>query len=165
MKLYRIGINNYWRTACVILDDVPVGLYFLENTVMWVCDKIPFIPLPKLKFRLKDKDAWDMTENGDGRTDLQYWFGDTQQLFHIYCCNPVTDFVNKHAKSTTINLPYNFLKAQFPDLFKEDDYDYDEEDIVHMQKTNQLADWLDVQFRELYGKLNYNYMDDSMKGK
>jgi len=165
MKLYRIGTNNYWHTASIILDDVPAGILFLENVVMWICDKIPYIPLPKLKFRLKERDAWDMTENKDGRTDLNEWFGDTQQLFHIYVCTPVTDLVNKHRKSTMINLPYNFLKERFPSAFKEIDYDFDDDDIIHMQKTKALAEWLDVQFRELYSKLNYHYMDDSTKGK
>jgi len=163
MQIYHIGTNNYWRSASIILDDVPAGLYFLENIVTWICDKVPYIPLPKLKFRLKERDAWDMTENNDGRTDLNEWFGDTQQLFHVYVCSPVTDFVNKHTKSTVINLPYNFLKERFPDSFEEPDYEFDDEDIAHMQKTKQLADWLDVQFRDLYRKLNCNYIQESVK--
>ena len=163
MKLYNIGTNNYWHTASIILDDVPIGLYFLENIVMWICNKIPYIPLPKQKFRLKEIDAWDMTENRDGWTDLNEWFGDTQQLFHLYVCSPLTQFVHKHTKTTMINLPYNFLQELFPESFKDQDYYFEDEDIPHLQKTKELSDWLDTQFRDLYRKLNYNYIQDSME--
>jgi hypothetical protein len=163
MKLYNIGSNNYWHTASIFLDDVPVGLHFLENVVSYICDIIPYIPLPKIKFRLKDKEAWDITENKDGRTDLNEWCGDMQQLFHIYICSPISDFVFRHTKHTAINLPYSFLKELFPDSFKEQDYEFDPEDTEHMQKTKELADWLDVQFRNLYKKLNHNYIKDSLE--
>lgn len=163
MKQYSIGVNNYWHTASIILDDVPVGLHFLETVVIWICDKLPYIPLPKIKFRLKESDACEMTINKDGMTNLNEWFGDTQQLFHIFICSPVTDFVNKCTKTIMINLPYNFLRELFPDSFKEWEYDFDVEDITHMQKTKELAELLDVQFRDLYKKLNYVYMSESLE--
>jgi hypothetical protein len=70
LKLYSIGINNYWHTASLHLEEVPAGLHFLKEFTMWICGIFPEIPLLKIKFRLKNPDDYDCTTKGDGWTDL-----------------------------------------------------------------------------------------------
>lgn len=164
MKTFYIGYNNYWKTAHISFDTVPTGLYYLEMFVMWLCSKIPSIPLPNIKIKLKySDDDIDFTENNDGRTTLKEWYGDTQQLFHLYICSPVFYFVNKHTKSIGIDFPYDFLKEQFPAEFGEDDFDYDEDEMEFKKKVDTMATWLDVGYRDVYKRLNYEYMRDSVK--
>jgi hypothetical protein len=161
MQTYFIGKNNYWRTASLILEEVPAGLYYLNSLTTWICDIFPEILLPKLRFRLRSKGDWDWTSNRDGWTTLREWFGDTQALFHLWVCTPMFNFTQKHTKSISINLPYNFLKELFPDEFKldEDDLNYwCEDDVEHRQRIEETAKWVDGLFRIVYKKLNHDYM-------
>jgi len=163
VKTYYIGSNNYWYTASLILEDVPTGLYYLELIIMWICSLIPSIPLPPMKFKLKYQDDYSWTENDDGWTTLREWFGDTQQIFHTYICTPTTNFVWKHTKRVSINLPYEFLNERFPKEFKDLESEWDEEDQEFRTKTKQIADWVDGLFLDVYKKLDSQYFRDSMK--
>jgi len=158
MKSFNIGTNNYWYTASVILDDVPAPLYYLARITEFICDHIPSIPLPQIPIKLKDKDTYDWTDNNDGRTNLKEWYGDIQQLFHLYVCTPVHHLVWKHTKSISIDLPYDFLKERFPDEFRNMDVEYtDEEDIEFRMKTKKLADQAYNEFLSVFDKLNYEH--------
>jgi len=166
LKLYSVGINNYWHTASLHLEEVPAGLHFLKELTMWICGIFPEIPLLKIKFKLKNPDDYDCTTNEDGWTDLNEWFGDTQSLFHIYICTPVTEYVWKRTKFRSINLPYGFAKGMFPNEFREVEKDYgywdDKLDIEFRKKTKKISDWTDKQFREVYQRLDHNYIADSL---
>ena len=133
---------------------------------MWICGIFPEIPLLKIKFKLKNPDDYDCTTNEDGWTDLNEWFGDTQSLFHIYICTPVTEYVWKRTKFRSINLPYGFAKGMFPNEFREVEKDYgywdDKLDIEFRKKTKRISDWTDKQFREVYQRLDHNYIADSL---
>ena len=130
---------------------------------MWICSLIPSIPLPPMKFKLKYQDDYSWTENDDGWTTLREWFGDTQQIFHTYICTPTTNFVWKHTKRVSINLPYEFLNERFPKEFKDLESEWDEEDQEFRTKTKQIADWVDGLFLDVYKKLDSQYFRDSMK--
>lgn len=162
MKTYSIGTNDYWFTASLCLDEVPIGLYFLEWIVSWMCYFTPSIPLPGIKFRLKNKYSWDYTTNNDGWTTLRDWFGDTQQLFHCHVCVPVHNFVWKHTKTIRLNLPYEFAREKFPDDCMESESDWDEDDIKFRIKTKELDDWSNDLFTNAYRTLDYKYKQKSI---
>lgn len=168
MRNWYIGRNHYWRIASIDLEEVSAGLYYLENIVMWLCSKVPDILLPKIKFRLKDKENWNFTNNEDGWTDLRDWFGGTQSMFHSYVCMPTSNFVWKHTKKTFIPLPYDFLKETFPNEFdpvKLEEYDYDDDDLELLRKTEKLGEWTDKQFRKVLKQLDWNYIKNSINGE
>jgi len=164
MKNWYVGINDYWFSASLIMSEVPVVLHYLEHVVSWICSIIPDIPLPKIRFKLKDKSSWEYTDNSDGWITMKDWFGDTQQVFHCYVCTPVHNFVRKHTKSVYIEMPYNFLKEKFPAEFKKDlESEWDDEDIKFRIKTKRLADWSDIYFRKVYRTLNFEYIKKAAK--
>ena len=165
MKTYYIGTNNYWHTASISFDEVPTILYYLENIVSWICSIFPEIPLPKIKFKLKYNDDWCWSPNEDGWTTLRDWFGDTQALFHIYVCTPVHNLAEKYTKTIMINLPYNFVKEKFPIDFKEKEYtsEWGEDENEFREKTKKLANWTDDLFRDVYRKLDFEYIKESVK--
>ena len=166
LKLYSVGINNYWHTASLHLEEVPAGLRFLMELTMWICDIFPSIPLPKIKFRLKNPVDYDCTPNNDGWTNLNEWFGDTQSLFHLYICEKVSRYVWRRTKFQSISIPYEFAKERFPKEFREidEDYDYwsDKLDIEFRKKTKRISDFVDAQFRDVYSKLDHNYIANSL---
>lgn len=166
MKLYSVGINNYWHTASLHLEEVSAGLHFLQEFTMWICGIFPEIPLPKIKFRLKNPDDYDFTDNNDGWTNLNEWFGDTQSLFHLYICETVSKYVWRRTKFRSVNLPYEFAKEIFPKEFsemeKDSDYWSDELDVEFIKKTKRITDFVDAQFREVYRRLDHNYIADSL---
>jgi len=154
-KRWYIGFNDYWFTASIFLEEVPIVLCFLEWLVSWICYFIPFIKLPKIKFKLKDKSSWDFTENEDGWTNLREWYGDLSQLWHAFICIPVTDLVWKYTKMKVIDLPFNFAREKFPNEYIEvDDY----VDDVKVNKNKKIASQLDKKFKNVYNKLNYDYL-------
>lgn len=163
MKTYYIGYNHYWKTAGISFDTVPTGLYYLYNFVEFICSKFPEFDLPNIKFKLKDKESYDWTDNKDGWTTLRDWFGDTQALFHSYICEPLFQFTNKHTKFVWIDFPYKFLKEKFPDEFGEDDSEYDEDEILEMKKVESITNFLNIEYKNIYQKLNHHYLEKSLK--
>jgi len=158
-KRWSIGFNNYWFTSSIFLEEVPMGLCFLEWLVSWICYFIPSIKLPKIKFKLRDKEDWGFTENKDGWTNLRGWYGDLHQLWHAFICIPVIDFVYKHTKTEIINLPFNFMQEKFSNEYIDNDYDEnDDKDDVKANKNRKVADQLDKEFKNVYNKLNYDYL-------
>jgi hypothetical protein len=158
MRTFSIGVNNYWHTASIVLDEVPAPLYYLERFIEFICDIIPPIPLPPIPIKLSDKYDADWTDNKDGRTNLKDWYGDIQQLFHLYVCTNAHNLVWKYTESTVINLPYQFLKERFPDSFVdlEDEYT-DDDDIEFRKETKKLADAAYHAFLPVHQLLGYEY--------
>jgi len=155
MRRWYIGFNNYWFTASIFLEKVPVVLCFLEWLSERICYFMPAIKLPKIKFKLKDKEDWDFTDNGDGWTDLRKWYGDLSQLWHAFVCMSVSDLINKYSKVEIVNLPFNFAKEKFPNECIDVDYDVDSVDI---NKNIEIGNQLDKEFKNIYNKLNYDYL-------
>ena len=163
MKNWYMTKNDYWFSASLVLEEVPAVLYYLERVVSWICSIIPDMPLPKIRFKLKDKSSWEYTDNNDGWITMQDWFGDVQQLFHCYICTLVHNFVWEHTKSTRINLPYQFAEEKFPNEFKgNSESEWDEDDIEFRSRTKSLADWSDKQFRAVYKTLSFEYKEKSI---
>jgi len=158
MKTFSVGTNNYWHTASIILDEVPAPLYYLSRFTEFICDIIPPIPLPPIPIKLKHKSDYDWTDNNDGWSNLKDWYGDTQQLFHLYVCTLVHNIVWKYTKSISINLPYQFLRERFPDDFidLEDEYT-DEKDVQFRIETKKLADAAHLAFLPVHKLLGYEY--------
>lgn len=165
MRHYSIGVNNYWRTASIHLEETPFCLFYLQRFVEWCCDKCPEIPLPPVKFKIRDPELRNEFRKTNGWTDFREWFGDTQQLFHLFVCDNMFQFTRKHTKSVVINLPYNYLKELFPKVFEfeEELGYYDEDDNALIAKNKRITDWTDQQFRELLPKLSWKYIADSTK--
>jgi len=145
MKTFNIGTNNYYHVAHVSLDEVPFVLFYLGELMMWFCSKVPDIPLPNWPY--KSEDGW---------TTLRDWYGDTQQLFHIYICEPFTRIVWKHTKTKRIDLPYQYLQKLFPDSFEEP-YTF-EEDQDFIDLTEEWAILQTHSFKHLQKKLNYKHI-------
>ncbi|MBU0791693.1 MAG: hypothetical protein KKC55_14680, partial [Gammaproteobacteria bacterium] len=82
---------------------------------------------------------------------------------HAYVCMPTFNFVWKHTKCVSINLPYEFLKERFPKEFISLENEWDEEDQEFRAKTKRIADWVDGLFRNVYRKLDHQYFRDSVK--
>jgi len=164
MKIWYVSANNYWFSASLHLEKVPIGLYYIERIVTWACSITPDIPLPKIKFKVKDKSNWEYMDSNDGWTTLQDWFGDTQNLFHSYVCTPIHNFVWKHTKVIHIDLPYHFLKEKFPVEFERDlETEWDDEDREFRVRAEILATYSDKQFRDVYKTLNYEYKNETLK--
>lgn len=155
MRRWYVGFNNYWFTASIFLEETPIGLVFLEWLSMRICDSIPSIKLPRIKFRLKDKKDWDFTDNNDGWTNLRDWYGDISQVWHLFICIPVIDLVFKYTKTGIIDLPFNFAREKFPNEYIDTDYD---EDDINVNRNRITANKLDKEFKDVYYKLNYDYL-------
>ena len=77
MKFYSIGFNDYWRTAAVYLEEVPLGLRLLEDFVTWICDILgrTRIPIPSFfPYKVKDKDDWKFMNTKDGWIKMNEWY-------------------------------------------------------------------------------------------
>jgi len=152
-KRWYIGFNDYWYTASIYLEEVSIGFAFLESLSFWICHFIPPIKLPKIKFKLKNKDDWDWTENKNGWTDLQEWYVDIGQLWHLFVCVPISHLRYKYTKTKIIDLPFNFALEKFPDEYV-DYYDDFTDDLIERKKNKKIADEFDERFKEIYDKLN-----------
>ena len=155
MRRWYVGFNNYWFISTIFLEEVPMGLCFLEWLTALICYAIPSIKLPKIKFKLKDKKDWDFINNENGYTDLREWYGDLNQLWHAFICIPISDLVNKYSKIKTIDLPFNFAKEKFPKEYIDTDYG---EDDIDADRNRDVVNKLDEEFRNIYYKLSYDYL-------
>lgn len=158
MKTWYIGFNDWWFTASIHLVEVPVILHFLEQVVFFICSIIPSIPLPKIKFKLKDERGYEFTKNNDGWTDLNEWFGELDQLWHFFLCMPVSHLVYKHTKCTIIDVPFEFAIQMFPKEHLDVGSEYDDEENLERLKHRKIANELFEQYAEVYGKLNFEYI-------
>jgi len=142
MKIFDVSFNDYYHTAQISLKKTPFILYYLYNFTMWLCDRVPSIYLPRIKY----------TSPKGYKTDLRCWFGDTQQLFHIYICAKMFNLVEKHTKYIDIPLPYPYLKDLFPD---NDKTEWDKDDDKFRQLSKELSRKHNSQFKELQKKMYY----------
>jgi len=165
MRNWYVGFNNWWFIGGIHLTKTPMILCFLEWLVSLVCYAMPSIPLPRIKFRLKNKDDWNLIENNRGWTDLKEWYGDIGQLWHLFVCIPVINLVGRHTKSVNIDLPYEFLKEKFPEEYTDYGSEYDEEENIERFKNKVIANNVNDQFKDVYVKLNFGYIKKKLKEK
>jgi hypothetical protein len=132
MRRWFIGTNDYWFNGYISLEETPWYLIVLNDLVMHTCDLISRlgIPIPK---------KW--------RED----YGNLGDVFHLFVCDPVTQFVWKRTEVKNISLPYFFLKKEFPDDMGEDIWEgeYDKQ----RKKNKKLAEKLDKRFNRAYNKV------------
>lgn len=131
MRRWFIGFNDYWYTACIWLEETSWYLVSAEYVVEWFCHALHYIPIPK---------KW--------RED----YGNLGSLFHIYVCDPVTQFVWKKAERTRIQLPFFFLREMFPKEIEDDDEDFWEDD-KKRENNEKLARDLDIMFKNAYNRI------------
>ena len=114
-KRWFVGFNDYHKTASIFLEEVPIGLVFLEWLSFTICDFISNcnLLLPKIKFKLRNKDYWDCTNNNDGIIDLREWYGDVSSIWHMICCIYITNLINKRSKVKIIPISFDFAKKNF----------------------------------------------------
>lgn len=154
MRRWFVGFNDYWFTANIYLEETPIGLCFLEWLVLWICYFIPAIKLPKIKFKLKNKEEWEWIESKDGWTDLQDWYGDLSQLWHSFICMPISDLTWRRTETKIIELPFSFALEKFPNDYTKNDYE-DDEDGIKVKKNREAAEQLYKEFKEVYNKLGH----------
>lgn len=146
MRRYYVGTNDYYYTANLGLEEAPWYVFAIENINFWICSLIPTIPLPPIKFIPKGE-----TE----RTTWREWFGDTEQLYHVFICVPVFNWCQSKIKNKMISLPYFFLKEQFSEDFD----NYPEDDVEGISFSQQAA----VEERFFAAKALNNVFQDLMK--
>jgi len=100
------------------LEEGSWWSWWLEDAICWLCDHFPAIPLPPVP--MKDDDG--------NPTDWSDWYGDTQQLFHLYVCSPICQFCWDHQKDVEkIEMSYEDAIISFGDRVKRPTLD-DEDD-------------------------------------
>ena len=117
MRNWTYGINSYYRTAHISLETAPLIIFAIERVSEFMCDIIPPIPLPDIKFRLKDKDS--IKFNQSEWTTVREWYGDLSQLFHSVIHMPIFNFCWDRIESKYIEVDYDKLKEMFYEEDKE----------------------------------------------
>ena len=145
MKRWGIGINNYYFTSAIYLEEAPWYVFALESAVTNICHYFPRIPFPKIKIIIDGEE-----------TNLKDYYGSTRDLFHIYICIPVTNWCFRKIKSTNFDFPYLTLKENFPESFKFlEDYknDADEEEKQKLKENEERSKLIGGEFNLVYKKL------------
>jgi len=132
MRQWFIGTNDYWFTATIYLEETPWYLVIFNDLVMQICGFLGrlSIPLPK---------KW------------REYYGDLGDVFHLFVCDPVSQYVWKKTEVKRISLPYFFLKERFPEEFEHSDWD--EEPPPERFINKKLAAALDKSFNRAYNKV------------
>lgn len=160
MKRWYVGTNNYWYTASIGLEEAPWYIFALETAAQWTFDKIPSITLPPIKKKLSEEDA---KFHGESYTTWKDWWGDTQQLFHVYVCAPVVAYCYSRIKDISISLPYTYIKEIFPKEVESREYDmsdYDKEETEEIDKRYLLALKTAEKFKTFQERLTHKYIED-----
>jgi hypothetical protein len=145
MRRWSVGINNYYFTSSICLDEAPWYVFVIEHMIQVICTWFPWFPLPKIKI-IRDGEE----------TTLKEWYGTTRDLFHIFVCTPITDWCFKKTKMILISHPYEVLKKEFPKDFElvEKDADFfNYDDIEYFHENKQYSETVGENFMEAYRKL------------
>lgn len=121
MKSWSYGINNFHKTASISLETAPWHIFAIERIAEFICDNVPPIPLPNIKFRLKDKDSikWNQSE----WTTVREWYGDLRSLFCSKIHIPILTFCLDRIETKRIEIDHDKLKEMF---YKEDKKFFDD---------------------------------------
>ncbi len=138
MTRWGIGINNFWFTGSVILEEAPWYIFIIESCISWICHFIPPIPLPKIKIKI------------DGEvTNLYDYYGTTADLFHVFVCDPIQQWCFRKIKNDWIHFPYFLLEQKFPEKFK-DDHTFTEEEVADNKiRSKIICDEFELAYKDL----------------
>ena len=145
MRRWFIGSNNFYFTSGIYLEEASWYIFTIESSIQWICHYFPRIPLPKIKI-IKDKEE----------TNLQEYYGNISDLFHIFICAPITNWCWKKIDMIHFNHPYEMLKKKFPKEFENPDENYeddDEEDVKEREDNLKYSKLVGEEFKVAYDKL------------
>lgn len=101
MRDWNVGINDYYKTASLILDEGPWYAFVLSDLIMMICSKIPSVPLPfGSLIKIRDKED-------DKTYTINEYYGDMSDLFHLFICSPITSYCFSKIKTIhSLDYPY-----------------------------------------------------------
>lgn len=155
MKRWGIGTNNYFFTGGIYLDESEWYIFLIERIILFICDYFPSFSLPSFIYK------YDM----DGeKYSLKEYYGTTQDLFHIFICEPISTWCFKKTKTTYIHFPYEMLKEKFPVEFENiEECEFIElEDAKNVKENLKYSKEVEFEFREVYSKLD-NIVKERLK--
>lgn len=132
MKRWHYATNSYYKTASIMLEEAPAWVFILEDTVMWICDKLPDIKIPFLtKIKItRDNEKYDVAE----------YYGDTvNQMFHCLVCMPVVSFCWSRIETKSIEMGWDKCKELF---YKEDKDRWDEMEKEYEEYRKEIEEEL-----------------------
>ena len=121
MRNWHYSINGYYKTAHISLETAPWHIFAIGRISEFICDIIPPIPLPNIRFRLRDK--FSIEGNEYEWTTAREWWGDLNDLFHDMIHDPIFKFCCDRIDVKDIDIDYEKLKEMF---YKEDKDFWDE---------------------------------------
>ena len=139
MKRWSIGANNYYFSASIYLEEAPWYIFMIEYSIQYICHYFPRIQLPNIKI-IRDNEEYT----------LRSYYGTTGDLFHIYICTKIFNWCYDRIKLKTFEFPFEMLKNEFPDLFK-DAYEYfDEKEVKdNLEYSMKIKEEFDVVYNKL----------------
>lgn len=140
MRRWSIGINNYYFTGSIYLEEAPWYIFSLEDFIMKVCDIIPRMPLPNIKIKI-DGEEWTMKS----------YYGTFRDLFHVFICSKITIWCFSKIKTNEFKFPYFKLKEKYPEFFIENDYKDEDKELKENEKISKN---IEKEFDKIYEKLN-----------
>jgi hypothetical protein len=148
MKRWGVGVNNYYFTGSIILEEAPWYIFLIEYSIHFICHWIPRIPLSKHIKIIREGEEYTLRD----------YYGTTGDLFHIYICSPIFEWCWNRIKWQTISFPYTMLKEQFPDRFEDEneylDKDSDEEEKKNVKDNLEYSTKIGDEFKIVYDKLS-----------
>ena len=148
MKNWTIGVNQFYFDSAIYLEEAPWYIFLLRNLIPFICNLIPRIPLPKIKIKIKE----DGSEPEE--TNLQEYYGTTWDLFHNFICVPLTGWCFDNIIYKSFSFPYDMLKKEYPEYFKDiDNYEDDEEYKKESEENLEYSKYVEGEFKKVYDKL------------
>lgn len=145
MKRWSIGINDYYYTSGISLEEASWYIFFLEWLISWICYYFPRIPLPNFIKIKRDGEIYGLKD----------YYGTTRDLFHIFVCMPVSNWSWNKTKFEYIEFPYEEIMKKFPKKFKDDDIDEDDiEEKIIRNKNYEYSKKIGKEFMNSYNKLS-----------
>lgn len=126
MKRWSVGVNNYYYTSCIGLEEAPWYAFFIDWLTSWICYYFPRIPLPNFIKIKRDGEIYGLKD----------YYGTTADLFHVFICTLVSNWSWSKTKWYSIDFPYEELMKMFPEDFKDDTYDDEDEDEKRERNIN-----------------------------
>ena len=117
MKKWSYGINSYYKTASIYLEEAPWYLMLLQDTTERICDLMSYWNIPLIG-RIK------ITKDSEIYTISEY-YGGMKDLFHCFVDTPISNFCWKRTKTKIISIEWEKAK----ELFYEEDKEFWDKEI------------------------------------
>jgi len=125
MRNWSYGINSYYKTATIWLEEGPWWIFLLDRIIEFLCEIIPPIKFPNLKLRLKNKE--DIEFYGSEWTTWREWYGDLNEFFHVTVHESIFRFCQRRINYKHIDIDYSEARELF---YLEDKDFWDEEERI-----------------------------------